>query len=117
MSIFGGVRSLFGLLYFCSGISVDDAKIFVVRDWPTPTSMTEARSFHGLASFYSRFIPHFSSIITPITDTMHGKTFTLTSEANMAFELIKQKLTYAHVLILSDFSLPFELHVMLQRLG
>lgn len=29
------------------GISVDTTKVAVIRDWPTPTIFTEARSFHG----------------------------------------------------------------------
>ena len=34
------------------GISVDPKKVEVIQNWPRPTSVTEIRSFLGLASYY-----------------------------------------------------------------
>ena len=49
------------------GIMVDPKKIEAVRDWVRPASVTEIRSFLGLAGYYQRFVEGFSSIASPLT--------------------------------------------------
>src|SRR6185503_8759377 len=44
------------------GISVDTSKIQDVLNWKTPESISEIRSFLGLAGYYQRFVPDFSKI-------------------------------------------------------
>jgi len=38
------------------GIEMDEEKVKAIQDWPTPKSVSEVISFHGLASFYSFFM-------------------------------------------------------------
>ena len=52
-----------GFVVGAHGIRVDEEKVKAIREWPTPRNANEVRSFHGLASFYRRFIKDFSKIL------------------------------------------------------
>ena len=41
-----------GYVVSAKGIEVDEEKVKAIKESPTPKSITEVRSFHGLASFY-----------------------------------------------------------------
>ena len=41
-----------GFVISAKGIEVDEENVKAIKEWPTPKSITEVRSFHGLASFY-----------------------------------------------------------------
>lgn len=86
-----GVDHVLFLGYIVSqhGLQVDPAKISAISSWPIPKNITEVRSFHGLASFYRRFVAHFSSIMAPITNCMKSTHFEWTDAADKAFRVIK----------------------------
>jgi hypothetical protein len=54
------------------GVHVDIAKIQVIHDWLVPTTLTELRSFLGLANFYQRFLLGFSHIAWALNQVTKG---------------------------------------------
>nr|GFC72413.1 putative reverse transcriptase domain-containing protein [Tanacetum cinerariifolium] len=51
-------------------ITMDPTKVEAITKWPRPTSVTEVRSFLGLAGYYHRFIEGFSRLALPLTKLM-----------------------------------------------
>ena len=56
------------------GVQPDPSKIKAVKEWETPKSVTEVRSFLGLAGYYQRFIQNFSRIAKPMMGLLKKNT-------------------------------------------
>ena len=48
-----------GDIIFEAGMAVDPENIRTIKDWPTPTSVTDIKSFLGLVKYYQKFIENF----------------------------------------------------------
>ncbi|XP_044461835.1 uncharacterized mitochondrial protein AtMg00860-like [Mangifera indica] len=96
---------------------VDQTKVEAIKTWPQPKIITKARSFHGLASFYRRFVPNFSLIMAPITECMKKGNFEWTKAADDAFEKIKQRLCEAPILALPNFDQLLRLDMVLNHVS
>jgi hypothetical protein len=52
------------------GVSTDPSKVTAIAEWETPTSVTQLRSFLGLAVYYRRFIKKIGLICRPLHDLL-----------------------------------------------
>ncbi|XP_070010178.1 uncharacterized mitochondrial protein AtMg00860-like [Nicotiana sylvestris] len=87
------------------GIKEDHKKIEEVQSWPRPTSVTEIRSFLGLAGYYRRFVQGFSSIASPMTRlTQKGAPFHWSDDYEKSLQKLKTALTTTPVLVLPSSS-------------
>ena len=93
------------------GISTDPEKISAVSQFPTPKTVSEVRSFLGLANYYRRFIKQFAAVASPLSDiTGKNSEFIWTGAQQKAFETLKAKLCSAPVLRMPDTLRAFEVH-------
>nr|XP_016438079.1 PREDICTED: uncharacterized protein LOC107764065 [Nicotiana tabacum] len=85
------------------GVQVDFQKIEAVKNWPRPTSVSDIRSFLGLAGYYMRFIEGFSSISSPLTRLTQKKVkFQWSDACEKSFEELKKRLTSTPFLSLPE---------------
>ena len=50
-----------------NGVSASTDKVKAIKQYPTPKSARDVRSFLGLASFYRRLVPDFAEVAKPLT--------------------------------------------------
>jgi hypothetical protein len=75
--------------------------------WPTPSSITELRAFLGLTGYYRKFVSKYGILAKPLTNILRLKAFQWSTEAQQAFDNIKQAMTKTPVLALPNFQLQF----------
>ncbi|CAK1595080.1 unnamed protein product [Parnassius mnemosyne] len=90
------------------GVKPNPEKLKAISEFPVPKCAKDIKSFLGLVSYYRRFIPDFSKLAKPLTSLLKKDTpFCWKNEQQLAFEVLKKKLTTSPVLAYPDFSKPF----------
>jgi hypothetical protein len=94
------------------GIIVDPGKVKVVLEWKPPTIVSEVWSFLGLAGYYRRFIPNFSTVAKPITELLKEENKYVWSEAcDEALKHLKKLLTTSLVLAQPNITMLFDVYL------
>ncbi len=117
--LFRSKVSYLGHVLSADGISTDDSKIKVVREWPVPRSVKQLRAFLGFASYYRRYV-----LLHSLIGECKGKSARYfqgrwTDKCQSAFDLLKEKFVSTPVLGYADFNKPFivEVDASLDGLG
>ena len=87
-------------------------KVDKVKNAEVPRTKTQVRSFLGLAGYYRKFIPHYASLTTPLSDlTKKGAPASVqwNDELEASFTELKSLMCSAPVLRLPDFQKEFVL--------
>jgi hypothetical protein len=99
-----------GYVVTLQGIEVDHAKVKAIHNWPIPKTLSHVQSFLGLAGFYRCFVKDFSIIAASLNElTKDGVPLSWGTQQENAFNMLKDKLTHAPLLQLSNFSKTFKL--------
>jgi hypothetical protein len=93
------------------GITVDPGKVKEVLEWKPPMTVSEVRSFLGLADYYRRFILNFSKIMKPITELLKkGNKYVWSEACDEAFKHLKKLLITSPVLAQPGITKPFDVY-------
>lgn len=73
------------------GVQMSEEKIEVIKNWPTPTTVTEIQSFLGFVNFNREFIKDYSKIAIPMTRLTRKDTpWNWDNKADNAFRTLKK---------------------------
>jgi hypothetical protein len=93
------------------GISVDTSKVQDVLSWNALTSVSDIRSFLGLAGYYRRFIEGFSKTSKPMAELLEmDKKFEWTSACEASFQELKRRLATTLILMMPDMEKLFSIY-------
>jgi hypothetical protein len=93
------------------GVLVDPNKVKDVLNWMPPSTISEIRSFLGLAGYYCQFIKDFSKIAKPMMKLLEkNKAFEWTTECQASFEELRKHLTSTPLLVLPDLAKKFDIY-------
>nr|XP_055067975.1 uncharacterized protein K02A2.6-like [Misgurnus anguillicaudatus] len=89
------------------GIQPDKQHLCAILQAPAPTDAVQLRSFLGLLSWYSKFIPNFASVVEPLRACLRKDAeFRWSNEAQDSFSEVRQLLVNSPALALYNPDLP-----------
>lgn len=100
-----------GFILSREGVRPNPDKVEAIVNFERPSSVRSLRRFLGMVNYYHRFVEGFSEITAPLTDLLKGKPKVITwnNQAEIAFNILKEKLICAPILANPNFDLPFKI--------
>lgn len=74
------------------GLHVDKAKVASIRNFREPSTVSELRSFLGLASYVSSYIKNFADLTSPLWEVITSSSWQWGPDQTKAFEETKDKI-------------------------
>jgi len=82
-----------------AGLTMSDAKVKTIQEWPEPKKVKDIQSFLGFANFYRRFIFNYSDIVIPLTRLTRKDTpWNFDENCRNAFNTLKKAFTSTSIL-------------------
>ena len=99
------------------GVATDEGKSDAIKNWPTPTNVTEVQSFLGFMGYYHQFIPKFALVAWTLHELTSGENVGKKKTAiqwntkwQQAFDELKRLCSTAPILAYANFTKLFKLH-------
>ena len=116
--------SYLGHIVSSKGIETDPKKIEAVKNWTTPKTVTDVRSFLGFTNYYRRFIKNYAKVARPLNILISGENATKKKklvkwdiECQFAFDRLKELCTMTPILAYAYYKKEFQLHTNASELG
>jgi len=88
-----------GYVLSLSGLTMSNAKVKTIQEWPEPKKVKDIQSFLGFANFYRHFIFNYSDIVIPFTCLTRKDTpWNFDDKCRKVFNTLKQAFTFAPIL-------------------
>ena len=99
-------------------VTPPEAKVEAIRRFPAPSCRKGLQRFLGMVGYYRRFVPHYSTLLAPLTDLLQKrKKWQWSGACDRAFVDLKEVLCSLPVLRAPDFNKPFALAVDASKVG
>ncbi|MCO5580356.1 hypothetical protein L7F22_034222 [Adiantum nelumboides] len=94
------------------GVSIDPNKVEAIKKAPETKTVKQLGRFLGQIKWHNRFLRYLAHVCIPLTKlTKKDSVFEWKEEQIKAFQILKNMLTVAPVLIVPDWKLPFHIFV------
>ena len=105
-----------GYIVSKSGWRIDPEKVKAIREFPTPISRTDMRSFMGLVNQFSEFTPRIAELAQPLRGLLkESNEFVWQAEHMNAFDAIRQEVTQCPTLTFFSYGAPTRLETDASR--
>lgn len=101
----GGLRTYLGHRISAKGLQPTDEKVRAIKEAPSPSNVSQLRSFIGLVNYYCKFLPNLANTLAPLYSLLQkNKKWLWGLDQKAAFQKAKCQLTSESLLVHYDTS-------------